>query len=170
MNTNNPDGENKKEDLCAMLPDKGKLAGIDFGTVRIGVALCDPDRIIASPYENYVRKGPKQDAKFFLDFVKEERIVGLVLGLPLHLDGRLSEKAQEALEFGKWLGELTGLPVCYMDERFSSVEAEHFLIEAGMTRKQRKERRDKVAAQILLSVFIDRGCVGTTEWLPLDDH
>lgn len=164
--------EKKTAENKNVLPEKGKLAGIDFGTVRIGVAICDPDRIIASPYENYVRKTLQHDAKFFNNLVREERIVGFVLGLPLHLDGRLSEKAQEALEFGKWLGELTNLPVCYMDERFTSVEAENFLLEAGMTRKQRKERRDKIAAQILLSVFIDRGCVGTdpNQRLSLDDE
>lgn len=150
------------------IPPKGKLLGIDFGTVRIGIALCDPDRIIASPYEILIRKTEEKDLKYFKDLVAQEKIVGLVLGLPLHLDGRLSDKAQEAIRFGDLLEKATGLPVEYMDERFTSVEAEHFLLDAGLTRKKRKERIDKVAAQILLSVYLERGGIGTTVFESLD--
>ncbi len=92
-----------------------------------------------------------------------------MVGLPLHLDGRLSEKAQEALAFGARLSELTGLPVDYMDERFTSVEAGYYLREAKMTMKQRKKRTDKIAAQILLANYIERGCRGTEIPEPLDD-
>ena len=84
-----------------------------------------------------------------------------MVGLPLHLDGRISEKAREALAFGAWLSQLTGLPVDYMDERFTSVEAGYYLREAKMTVKQRKKRTDKIAAQILLANYIERGCRGT---------
>ena len=149
--------------------EKGKLAGIDYGTVRIGVAISDPDRIIASPYEIYIRKNERLDAKYFKDFTENERIVRFVVGLPLHLDGRVSEKAQEAISFGKWLSELTGKPVDYMDERFTSVEAGYYLREAKMTLKQRKKRTDKIAAQILLANYIERGCQGTEIAESLDD-
>ncbi|MBO7708755.1 MAG: Holliday junction resolvase RuvX [Thermoguttaceae bacterium] len=149
--------------------EKGKLAGIDFGSVRIGVAISDPDRIIASPYEIYTRKNERLDAEYFKRLVREERIVRFVVGLPLHLDGRLSEKAREALAFGARLSELTGLPVDYMDERFTSVEAGYYLREAKMTMKQRKKRTDKIAAQILLANYIERGCRGTEIPEPLDD-
>ncbi|MDO4586038.1 MAG: Holliday junction resolvase RuvX [Planctomycetia bacterium] len=149
-------------------PKKGRLAGIDYGTVRIGVAVCDSDRIIASPFDIYVRKSEKKDAEYFRKFVQEERIVQFVLGLPLHLDGRLSPKAQEAQAFGAWLTEQTGLPVDYMDERFTSVEASGLLREVKMTLKKRKARIDKIAAQILLTNYIERGCQGTTVWQSLD--
>ena len=149
--------------------EKGKLAGIDFGSVRIGVAISDPDRIIASPYEIYTRKNERLDAEYFKRLVREERIVRFVVGLPLHLDGRLSEKAREALAFGAWLSELTDRPVDYMDERFTSVEAGYYLREAKMTMKQRKKRTDKIAAQILLANYIERGCRGTEIPEPLDD-
>ena len=150
--------------------EKGKLAGIDYGTVRIGIAISDPDRIIASPYEIYTRKNERLDAEYFKRFAREERIVRFVVGFPIHLDGRISEKAREALAFGVWLTELTGLPVDYMDERFTSVEAGYYLREAKMTLKQRKKRTDKIAAQILLANYIERGCHGTEIPESIDDR
>ena len=156
-----PKGEGTKE--------LGRLAGIDYGTVRIGVAVSDPDRKLASPYETYPRKSPVRDAEYFRRLVAEERIVQFVVGLPLHLSGDLSEKAEEVLRFGRWLYETTGIAVDYFDERYTSVEAERLLRDAKLTDKKRKERRDKVAAQILLSAYIDAGCRGTDEFRGIDD-
>jgi putative Holliday junction resolvase len=146
----------------------GKIAGIDYGTVRIGIAISDADRVLASPYETYIRKTPERDAEYFRRLVSEERIVHFVLGLPLHLSGDLSEKAKEVVRFGRWLTQVTGLEVDYKDERYTSVEAEHLLREAKLTNKKRKERRDKLAAQILLSAYLESGCQGTTEFLGID--
>lgn len=150
-------------------PSPGRVAGIDYGTVRIGVALSDPDRVLASPYETYVRKSPVRDAEYFRRLVAEERVSAFVLGLPLHLSGDLSEKAKEVLEFGKKLVEWTGLDVDYVDERYTSVEAERILRSAKLTDKKRKERRDKIAAQILLSAYLESGCKGITDYKGLDD-
>ena len=147
----------------------GRLAGVDYGTVRIGVAVSDPDRKLASPFETYLRKSPTQDAEYFRRLVAEERIVRFVVGLPLHLSGDLSEKAEEALQFGRWLNETTGVAVDYFDERYTSVEAERLLRDAKLTDKQRKGRRDKLAAQILLSAYIDAGCRGIGEFQGIDD-
>ena len=148
--------------------EPGKVAGIDYGTVRIGVAISDPRRVIAFPMENYTRKSEAKDAEFFKQLVANERIVQFVVGLPLHMSGDLSEKAREAIAFGHWLGELTGVPVDYYDERYSSVEAERYLIEAKQTRKKRKQKIDKVAAQILLSGYLESGCRGISEPFSLD--
>ena len=147
------------------MQNTGKIAGIDYGTVRIGTAISDADRVLASPYETYIRKSLDQDARYFRRLVNEERITRFVLGLPLHLSGDVSEKAKEVLQFGKWLYEITGIEVDYMDERYTSVEAERLLREAGLTDKKRKERRDKLAAQILLAAYLESGCIGTTEFL-----
>lgn len=147
----------------------GRVAGIDFGTVRIGIAVSDPDRIFSSPYETYVRKSPQRDAEYFRRLVTEERIVRFVLGLPLHLSGEMSDKAREVLEFGQWLTETTGISVDYVDERFTSVEAENYLRSARLTNKKRKERRDKIAAQILLSAYLDSGCQGISDFKGIDD-
>jgi len=81
----------------------------------------------------------------------------------------LSEKAKEVLRFGRWLTAATGLEVDYMDERYTSVEAEHILREAGLTDKKRKAHRDKLAAQILLAAYLESGCRGTTTFLGIDE-
>ena len=132
-----------------------RIAGIDFGTVRIGIAITDVERTLASPYENYTRRSPLRDAEFFRQFVREAEIESFVVGLPLHTDGRESQKSQEARQYGQWLRETTELPVEFFDERFTTVEAEQTLIDAGLTNKQRKTRLDKLAAQIMLSAFLE---------------
>jgi putative Holliday junction resolvase len=131
---------------------------VDFGSVRVGVALSDPDRKIAFPMVTLERRGRDAEAAFFRALVLAEQVGGLVVGLPVHLDGREGGKAAEAREYGRWLAEVTGLPVVYWDERFSTVEAESALWEAGLTHKKRKARRDRVAAQILLQAYLDAGC------------
>jgi putative Holliday junction resolvase len=148
---------------------QGCVAGIDFGTVRIGIALSDSDRILASPYETYLRQSPNRDAEYFRRLVEEERVVRFVLGMPLHLSGSLSEKAKEVLQFGHWLEETTGIGIDYIDERYTSVEAESLLREAKLTNKKRKARRDKIAAQIILSTYLESGCHGITDFSGIDD-
>jgi putative holliday junction resolvase len=134
-----------------------RLLGVDFGTVRVGLAISDPDRKIASPLATYARRSEQQDQQFFQRLIEMEQIGGLVVGLPVHCDGREGQKAGEARAYGQWLQETTGRPVVFWDERFSTVEAEGFLLEAGLTNKRRKERRDKVAAQILLQGYLEAG-------------
>ena len=151
------------------LPQKGRVAGIDYGTVRIGIAISDPDRTIASPLENYTRQTKEQDAKRFRRLVAEEQVSHFVVGLPVHLSGLESQKSQEARQFGKWLGEITGLPVVFFDERFTSSEAEQYLLEADMTRKKRKQRMDKIAAQILLAAYLESHSENSESPRALDD-
>ena len=133
----------------------GRLAGIDYGTVRIGVAITDARQTLASPLENYTRRGAQADATFFRRLVQEEQIVAFVVGLPVHTDGNESQKSREARVFGAWLTTTTGLGVTYFDERFTSAEAERFLGAAEFTKKQRKARLDKLAAQIMLSAYLE---------------
>jgi putative Holliday junction resolvase len=135
----------------------GRLAGIDYGTVRIGIAITDPEERIASPLANYTRRGEKADAEYFRKLVADERIAGFVVGLPVHLDGRESQKSAGARKFGQWLGRTTGLPIVFFDERFTSVEAEQALMGAEMTKKKRKARLDMLAAQILLAGYLEAG-------------
>ncbi|MBQ9874540.1 MAG: Holliday junction resolvase RuvX [Thermoguttaceae bacterium] len=150
-------------------PPAGKIAGIDFGTVRIGIAICDPERIMAFPYEVYRRRSERLDLERFQELVRSEQIVHFVLGLPLHNSGELSDKAREAIEFGDKLVEATGLTIDYVDERFTSREAESYLRQGNLNAKKRKEKLDAVAAQIILATYLERGCVGTTDFLALDD-
>ena len=135
----------------------GRVAGIDYGTVRIGIAVSDPDRILASPYETYPRKNEQADANYFRRLAQEEQVVQFVVGLPVHLSGEASEKSKEAVKFADWLTKQTGIPVDFVDERFTSVEAEQHLRGAKLTNKKRKDRRDKIAAQILLATYLESG-------------
>jgi putative Holliday junction resolvase len=151
----------------ASLPRSGRLAAIDYGTVRLGVAITDPDQRLASPLENYTRRGVAADAKWLAELSKVERIAGFVIGLPIHTTGNESQKSIEARKFGKWVGEITGLPVVFFDERFTTAQAESLLLDAELTKKRRKERLDKLAAQILLASFLESNREETAE--PLDD-
>ena len=135
----------------------GRLLGVDFGTVRVGLAVSDPDRLIASPFETYARKDAKADAAYFQRVVASEKIVGLVVGLPLHTGGEEGIKAKEAREYGAWLTEATGLPVLFWDERCTTAAAEDALWDAGLSHKKRKDRRDRVAAQLILQGFLENG-------------
>jgi len=135
-----------------------RLLGVDYGHVRIGLAISDPDRKLAFPLTTYERRNRDHDAEYFRELVAEEQIGQFVIGLPMHLSGREGQKATEARAFGTWLGEVTKLPIVFWDERFTSVEAESHLWNAGLTHKRRKERRDRVAAQIMLQAYLDAGC------------
>ncbi len=140
------------------MSQSGRLLGVDFGTVRVGLAISDPGRVIASPLTTYRRRNGELDAAFFRKVIADHEVVRLVVGLPVHLNGREGQKAAEARAFGRWLTEATELPTVFWDERFSTVEAESHLISAGLTRKRRTTRRDQVAAQILLQSYLDAGC------------
>ncbi|MBY0513980.1 MAG: Holliday junction resolvase RuvX [Gemmataceae bacterium] len=131
---------------------------MDFGTVRVGLAVSDPDRIIASPLDTYTRRGEALDAAHFSVLVAAERIAALVVGLPLHTGGEEGIKAREARQFGAWLGSVTGLPVVFWDERYTSAAAQDALIAAGHTKGKWKSRVDRVAAQFILQGFLDAGC------------
>ena len=137
------------------LPRKGRLAGIDYGTVRIGIAISDPGQLLASPFENYNRGDDHADARYFRNLVDEESLVGFVIGLPIHLSGDESEKSQEARAFGKWLSGVTQKPIAFNDERYTSVDAEAQLMAANLTKKRRKARLDMLAAQMILKSFLD---------------
>lgn len=137
------------------LPSQGRLAGVDYGTVRIGVAISDPAQSFCSPYENYRRRTPELDGQYFRKLMQEERVVGLVVGLPVFPSGDESPKSAEARQFAAWLGETTGLPVAMFDERYTTAVAEELMLSADLSRAKRNERRDKLAAQILLTAYLE---------------
>jgi putative Holliday junction resolvase len=126
--------------------------------VRIGLSITDPDRKFAFPLATYERQDAEKDAAYYRELIEKEEIAGLVIGLPLHLDGREGDKAREARVFAAWLGNVVALPIVFWDERFTTVEAESALWMAGLTHKKRKGKRDRVAAQIMLQAYLDAGC------------
>lgn len=146
-----------------------QILGVDYGSKRIGLAVSVAEGKIALPLMTHERGSKALEAAFFCGVVDAEEIDLIVVGLPVHLDGREGQKAAEVRVFGTWLAETTGLPVIYFDERFTTVEAESALWEAGLSHRQRKDRRDRVAAQILLQTYLDAGCPDNPEAGPLEE-
>jgi putative Holliday junction resolvase len=138
-----------------------RILGLDYGTRRVGASLSDPARTIAFPLEVYSLRGPEADARHYRGLVAEHGVERVVLGLPLHTSGREGELVAKTRSFGNWLATVTGRPVAYFDERYTTVEAEQRLLEAGLTRQKRKLLRDKLAAQIMLQSYLDSGCPDT---------
>ena len=138
------------------IPRRGRLLGIDYGTVRVGVSVSDQFQKLASPLHNYERVSRTADQRFYRKLTIDYEVVGFVVGLPLHMNGDESEKSQEARRYGKWLHSITRRPVTFQDERLSSAQAEILLSSADLTHRQRSERIDKLAAQIVLQTWLDR--------------
>ncbi len=144
--------------ILSEIKDKGRLLGIDFGTVRVGLAVSDRDRILASPLTTYRRKSDSEDAAYFKKTIADSQAVALVVGLPLHSDGQESDISREARSFGDWLHRTTSLPVVFWDERFTTDRAEEALLSAKLSPRERKELRDRIAAQMILQAYLDAGC------------
>ncbi|TWU18053.1 Holliday junction resolvase RuvX [Planctomycetes bacterium Poly21] len=141
-------------------PSHGRIAAVDYGTVRIGIAVCDPDRILASPLEVHPVTQPdaggyEADETYFQKLAAEERIAAWVVGLPIHCDGGESDKSVQARQFAIWLSQTTQLPTRLFDERFTTVAANQKIRQAKTTRKKTKQRIDAIAAQVLLESFLE---------------
>lgn len=144
------------EDFAAALPDFGAVAGLDLGTVTIGVAMSDLLRGVATPILTIKRKKFGVDAAALLKLLDERTAHGIVLGLPRNMDGSEGPRAQATRAFARNLERLTALPITYWDERLSTVAAERAMIEADMSRKRRAELIDHVAAGFILQGMLDR--------------
>lgn len=141
------------------IPRRGRLVGIDYGTVRVGVSVSDVFQKLASPLHNYQRVSRQADEQFFRGQLQEYDVAGIIVGLPLHMNGDEGEKSREARLYGRWLHKISQLPVVFQDERLSSAQAEVLLHSAALTAKQRKARIDKLAAQIILQTWMDRRAI-----------
>jgi putative holliday junction resolvase len=151
---------------AAVIP-AGRVAGIDYGRKRVGIAICDAQRIIASPLPLHVPTGDEAaEATFFRKLVAAEEVVGFVVGLPVHADGSDSRMSVEVERFGAWLAAATGVPVTFHDERYSSVEAAGKLAGLGLSRGKKKARTDSIAAQILLTAWMEAAAAGTPATRP----
>lgn len=134
----------------------GRVLGLDLGTKRIGLALSDPDRRIASPAGVLVCRSPKHDLAALRALIAEREVRCIVIGLPLHMSGRRGTDAQRAEAFAATLREATGLPVDLIDERWTTREAARVMHEAGRSAKQQRGVIDGVAAALLLDTWISR--------------
>lgn len=132
------------------------LGGLDLGTKTIGVAVSDGLQSVATPLQTIKRRKFTQDAEAVLEIARARDLGGLVLGLPLNMDGTGGPRVQSTRAFAQNLAKLTPLPLTFWDERLSTVAAERALLEADTTRKRRAEVIDHVAAGYILQGALDR--------------
>jgi len=139
------------------LAEVGRLCGIDYGTKRIGLSVSDPDRLIASPWVTLtVDRAVDKQVQAVLTAVEGEfEIVAWVVGLPLNMDGSEGLQANTTRKFAEQLALHSAKEVHLWDERLSSKTADLYLAEGELTRKKKKQRRDRVAAQIILQCYLD---------------
>jgi putative holliday junction resolvase len=129
-----------------------RILGIDYGTVRVGLALSDESRILATPLETV------ENGKAFVrisQVVQEKKIETVVLGMPRNMDGSYGPKADEVRKFAETLKEKVGVQVKFWDERLTTQGVERMLIASDVSRKKRKEVIDKLAAQQILQNYLD---------------
>ena len=135
-----------------------RIMGVDFGTRRVGIALSDVLRMTASGFETINWNG--EDSAFLLnrmaEIVREKDVDEIVFGLPKRTDNAESESARKARDLGSALAEITGLEPVYLDERYTTVIASRFLRETGVKRDKKKQVIDQVAAEIILSEYLER--------------
>jgi putative Holliday junction resolvase len=143
-------------DAVALLPPRGTLIGLDLGSKTIGVAASDPDRRVAAPVETISRQRFNLDAQRILDLAAERRAAGLVLGLPINMDGSEGPRAQATRAFARNLARLTALPIALWDERLSTAAVERALIAADASRAKRRTVIDQHAAAYILQGALDR--------------
>ena len=129
---------------------------MDVGDVRIGVAISDPLGISTNGIETHRSEGRDRDVAYFTEMARSRGADLILLGLPLNMDGTEGDRAALVRDFGAALAASSGLPVEYEDERLTTVEAEEMLIEAGLSREERKKVIDKVAAEIILRSYLNK--------------
>ncbi len=142
-------------ELKPLLPAGTRLLGLDVGTKTIGMALSDTTHIIATPLDTIRRTRFRDDLRRMLDEIAKHKIGGVVIGLPLALDGRDSPRTQGVRQFAKNLMAHTELAVAFWDERLSTAAVERGMIEGDLSRRRRAELIDKAAAAYILQGLLD---------------
>jgi len=146
------------------LPEHARLLGLDLGTKTIGLALSDLERQIATPLETIQRVKFGLDAAALLKIAEKHQVAGLVIGLPLNMDGTEGPRVQSTRAFVRNLLPLTGLPIVFWDERMSTLAVTRTLLAADASRAKRAAVVDKMAAAYILQGALDRlGRLGPQE-------
>lgn len=143
------------QDLKAALPRGGRLMGLDLGEKTIGVAVGDPGHMIATPITTIRRKKFTEDAQALLKLIDERQVGGLVIGLPLNMDGSEGPRCQSVRQFANNLAKLRDLPMSFWDERLSTVAVTRDMISADLSRSKRAKIVDQSAAAFILQGALD---------------
>jgi putative Holliday junction resolvase len=144
------------ETFAAQLVPGTRLVGLDLGTKTIGVALSDPGLRIATPFHTIRRAKFKTDTEELLGLCAREKVGGIILGLPVNMNGTEGPRAQATRAFLRNLAPLTPLPIALWDERLSTAAAERAMLEADLSRRKRAEKIDAAAAAFILQGALDR--------------
>lgn len=131
------------------------MLALDWGEVRCGWALSDATQTLAGRNGVYRLQNDDQNMDFLSQLVNAERVIEIALGMPFNMDGSIGPQAQIALAIKASLEQRLGLPVRLVDERLTSAEAERVLLEGGLSRQRRKEKRDALAATLILQTHLD---------------
>jgi putative Holliday junction resolvase len=142
-------------DFRAALPAGGALLGLDLGTQTIGTAFCDAGWRFASPGKTLKRGKFGADRQALAALVAERSVKGMVIGLPINMDGSEGPRSQSSRAYARNVAEALGLPVLLWDERWSTASAESALIAQDMSRAKRADRIDAAAAAVILQAAID---------------
>lgn len=148
--------DNENENPLAALPQSGKLLGLDLGTKTIGIAVSDALRMTATPLETIKRIKFGKDADEIDRLIKDNNPVGIVLGLPLNMDGSEGPRVQSTRAFARNLAARIEIPIVFWDERLSTSAVTRTLIEADVSRAKRAQVVDKLAASFILQGALDR--------------
>jgi len=143
-------------EIAPLLPARGALIGLDLGTKTIGVAASDPDRKLATGVETVRRKSFAADAARLIALAAERKAVGIVLGLPINMNGSEGPRAQSTRAFARNFAERSGLPIGLWDERLSTAAVERDLLAADASRAKRAAVIDQHAAAFILQGALDR--------------
>jgi len=143
-------------EFLAALPPNRAICGLDLGDKTIGIAVSDLRRSVATPIHTVRRLKFTTDAAELLAILTDRNIAGIILGLPLNMDGTPGPRVQSTQAFARNLTKLTDLPITFWDERLSTVAAERALLEGDTSRKRRREVIDQIAASYILQGALDR--------------
>jgi len=146
---------NNIKDLSEHLADRTALMGLDLGTKTIGVAISDDRRLVASALDVVLRKKFSIDAAILGSLIIEYKVSGIILGLPLNMNGTEGPRCQSTRQFAVNLDETTKIPLAFWDERLSTQAVEKHLISHDVSRRRRKKVVDKLAAQFILQGALD---------------
>ena len=133
-----------------------RIVGFDIGQKRIGIALSDLLGLTAQGVETYHRKNLEADYQYLVQFIKENDVGSMVVGLPKNMNNSLGFKAEEIQNFIAGLTQRVDIPVFWVDERLTTVSAERMLVDADISRKKRKNVVDKIAAVLILQLHLDK--------------
>jgi putative holliday junction resolvase len=132
-----------------------RVMGLDVGDKTIGIAISDALLLTAQSRPTLRRKDLRSDIEFLRQLAAENEVHQIVMGQPLHMDGRESTQSQKVARFAEELKKALDLPVTFWDERLTSFEAEQHLEQMGLNWRQRREQVDKIAAMIILQNYLD---------------